>query len=153
MKWILVVLIVAATVLGVLWRDALHIVEAVPLVLGCLGSAWLCERRLPAGRSQGASAALFGVAANAVSVCFNIRLLALPYGSSFDSFSTWELRTSFFGLAGVVGIALALRGLVRARKFWKLLAAAGLALSLTHIIVSHRVFLWAIDARALHDLW
>ena len=146
----LALLVAAAVALGVLWRDPLQVLLGFTLALGCLMSAWLCERHLAAGRSQGVSAALFGAVANGVGAGLKLRLIMLPYGSSFDSFSLWTAEWTFFGLAGVTGIALGVRGLVRARRLWKLLALVGLLLSLTPMIVSHEVLAGVVDARGLH---
>ncbi len=152
MRWMLAILIIATAALCIYLRD-LSPLAALPFALGCLLAAWLCERRLPAGRSQGVSAAVFGVVANVVGAGLNIPLAALPYGSTFDSLRLLWLVIGLSGLVAVVGVALSLRGLVRARGLWKLPSLAGSALSLTPIFVSHQVYLWAVEAGGLRDLW
>jgi len=112
-----------------------------------------CERRFAPRLSHAVSAVVFGVAANVVGVAFSLRLLALPPGSGFDSFSGLTQRLMFFALTGAAGFALTVRALVRARKGWKLLSLAGLALSLTPMIVAHEVYLRVVEARGLYDIW
>jgi hypothetical protein len=153
MRWVLAILVVAAVAAGVMWGDVFQVAASFALALICIGMAWLCERRSAPGLSQAVSAVMFGVAANVVGAGFSLRLLALPPGSGFDSFSGETLRLTFFALAGVAGLALTARALVRARKGWKLLSLAGLALSLTPMIVAHAVYLRVVEARGLHDIW